>query len=85
MRQAVGKAEILIIGVIFLSIFACWSLISILLLTINNIIWAYKGISTDNKSPSYKKRKRILKLVSIPLAFFAVQLAAVLIYAFSGR
>jgi ABC-type polysaccharide/polyol phosphate export permease len=39
-----------------------------ILLTISNIIWGYKGIPIDKGSPSYTKRKNLLKLISIPLS-----------------
>jgi heme/copper-type cytochrome/quinol oxidase subunit 2 len=38
------------------------------LLTINNVIWGYKGISRDKESPEYRKRKRLLKIISVPLS-----------------
>jgi hypothetical protein len=38
------------------------------LLTVNNIISGYRGISVDKGSPEYKKRKRMLKIISIPLS-----------------
>ena len=41
-----------------------------LLLTINNVIWGYKGISRDKESPEYRNRKRLLKIISIPLSIF---------------
>lgn len=41
-----------------------------ILLTINNVIWGYKGISIDKGSPEYRRRKRLLKLISIPIAIF---------------
>ena len=43
-----------------------------ILLTINNVIWGYKGIPTDKESPAYRKRKRSLKLISIPLSILVL-------------
>jgi len=40
----------------------------ILLLTVNNIIWGYKGIPISKDSPEYRKRKKLLKIISIPLS-----------------
>ena len=39
-----------------------------LLLGINNVVWAYKGLKFDKDSAEYKKRKFILKLLSLPMA-----------------
>ena len=49
-----------------------WFLAYKLLLTINNAIWGYKGFPMDKKSPAYQKRKKLLSLVSIPLAMLFV-------------
>ena len=53
----------LVLAVIIISVLSYF-----LLLTINNVIWGYKGISTDKGSPEYRKRKRLLKIISIPLS-----------------
>jgi len=52
----------------FLIVFILSALSYFVLLTINNIIWGYKGISIDKGSPEYRKRKRLLKIISIPLS-----------------
>jgi hypothetical protein len=52
----------------FLIVFILSVLSYLVLLTINNVIWGYKGISVDKKSPVYKKRKRSLVLISIALS-----------------
>lgn len=44
------------------------------MLTINNIIWGYKGLLTDKESTTYEKRKKILKTISIPLSILILGL-----------
>jgi hypothetical protein len=48
------------------------ALLYFVLLTINNVIWGYKGISRGKESTEYKKRKRLLKIISIPLSIFVL-------------
>jgi len=57
----------LILALLILSVFSYF-----ILLTINNVIWGYKGIPTDKESPAYRKRKRSLKLISIPLSILVL-------------
>lgn len=45
-----------------------------LMLGINNVIWAYKGLKVDKDSPEYRKRKLILKVLSLPTAIFVLYL-----------
>jgi hypothetical protein len=45
-----------------------------LMLGINNVIWAYKGLKVDKDSPEYRKRKMILKVLSLPTAIFVLYL-----------
>lgn len=57
----------LILALLILSAFSYF-----ILLTINNVIWGYKGIPTDKESPAYRLRKRSLKLISIPLSILVL-------------
>jgi ABC-type Fe3+ transport system permease subunit len=43
-----------------------------ILLTINNFILGYKGITVDKNSPSYKKRKRTLASYAIALSILFI-------------
>ena len=51
----------------------------IFLLTMNNIVWGYKGISIDKGSQEYRRRKRLLMLISIPTSFFVLVAIGLLI------
>ena len=72
-------AEFIVIGVILLDVLLCWALTYVLLLTVNNVIWGYKGISTDDKSVAHRKRKKLLKFISIPLAIVSAGLVGKII------
>jgi len=60
--------EVIALFAVVLLVLILSALSYFLLLTVNNVIWGYKGFSMDKKSPQYAKRRRLLKLISIPLA-----------------
>jgi hypothetical protein len=43
-----------------------------LMLFVNNLAWGYKGLSMDKKSPEYKKRKRLLLVLSVPITISVI-------------
>ena len=56
----------LILAIFIFFILSVFSYVA--LLSLNNLVWGYKGIPTDKESPAYRKRKRSLKLIAIPLS-----------------
>jgi succinate dehydrogenase/fumarate reductase cytochrome b subunit len=62
--------EALILAVLILS--ALSALSYFILLTLNNIVWGYKGILIDKGAPEYRKRKRMLIFVSIALSIIII-------------
>jgi hypothetical protein len=45
-----------------------------LLLGINNVVWAFKGLKYDKDSAEYEKRKFILKVLALPTAIVILYL-----------
>lgn len=48
--------------------FFVWCVIAyILMLTVNNFIWGYKGVTVEKGSSEYKRRKKLFRMIAIPV------------------
>ena len=63
----------ILIPIIVLSLFLYF-----LLLGVNNFIWAVKGLSIEKESLSYKSRKRLFKILAVPIAVLILMVWGIL-------
>lgn len=54
-----------------------WAMAYPILLGCNNLVWGIKGFSMDKTSLEYRKRKKTLRLIAIPLAVLFVVIRSI--------